>query len=87
MSLELSEAARAFVASEGYDPVYGARPLKRFISHEVETRIGRALLAGDVEEGSVIRLDVRDEELVVTWHGSAGADEPVEPRETVGAPG
>jgi ATP-dependent Clp protease ATP-binding subunit ClpB len=87
MSLELTEAARALVASEGYDPVYGARPLKRFISHEVETRIGRALLAGDVEEGSVIRLDARDDELVVTWQASADADEPAEPREPVGAPG
>jgi ATP-dependent Clp protease ATP-binding subunit ClpB len=87
MSLELTEAARALVASEGYDPVYGARPLKRFISHEVETRIGRALLAGEVEEGSVIRLDARDDELAVTWQGSAEADEPAEPREPVGAPG
>jgi ATP-dependent Clp protease ATP-binding subunit ClpB len=87
MSLELTEAARALVAREGYDPVYGARPLKRFISHEVETRIGRALLAGEVEEGSVIRLDARDDELVVTWQGSAEADEPAEPREPVGAPG
>ena len=40
--------ARRSSPEQGYDPVYGARPLRRFISHEVETRIGRALLRGDV---------------------------------------
>jgi ATP-dependent Clp protease ATP-binding subunit ClpB len=86
MSLELTEAARVFIAAEGYDPVYGARPLKRFISHELETRIGRALLAGAIEEGSTIEVDVHDDELVVGWHGGAEADE-AESREAVGAPG
>ncbi|HKP88487.1 MAG TPA: ATP-dependent chaperone ClpB [Thermoleophilaceae bacterium] len=86
MSLELTEAARVFIAEEGYDPVYGARPLKRFISHELETRIGRALLAGGIEEGTTIQVDVRDGELTVSWHGEAEADE-AEPREAVGAPG
>jgi ATP-dependent Clp protease ATP-binding subunit ClpB len=66
--------------------VYGARPLKRFISHELETRIGRALLAGAIEEGSTIEVDVQDGELVVGWHGGAEADE-AEAREAVGAPG
>jgi ATP-dependent Clp protease ATP-binding subunit ClpB len=86
MSLELTEAARVFIAAEGYDPVYGARPLKRFISHELETRIGRALLAGAIEEGSTIEVDVHDDELVVGWRGGAEADE-AESREAVGAPG
>jgi ATP-dependent Clp protease ATP-binding subunit ClpB len=86
MALELTEAARAFIAKEGYDPVYGARPLKRFISHEVETRLGRALLSGDIGEGAVIVIDARDDDLVVTWQ-EAEADEPAEPREAVGAPG
>ena len=45
ITLELTEAARRFIAEQGFDPVYGARPLRRFIAHEVETRIGRALLA------------------------------------------
>nr|WP_179199792.1 hypothetical protein [Streptomyces sp. NRRL B-24572] len=43
-----TEAARRHIAAEGFDPVYGARPLRRFIQREVETRIGRALLAGDI---------------------------------------
>ena len=86
MSLELTEAARLFIAAEGYDPVYGARPLKRFISHELETRIGRALLTGAIEEGSTIEVDLHDDELVVGWHGGAEDDE-AESREAVGAPG
>ncbi len=65
MKLEVSEQARRFIARQGYDPVYGARPLRRFIAREVETRIGRALVAGEVPDGSVIRVDLRDRDLVV----------------------
>ena len=57
MMLEVSEDASSFIAEQGFDPVYGARPLRRFIAREVETRIGRALLAGDVRDGAVIRVD------------------------------
>ncbi|GII93966.1 ATP-dependent chaperone ClpB [Sinosporangium siamense] len=67
LTLEVTENARRFIARQGYDPVYGARPLRRFIAREVETRIGRALLQGDVEEGSAIRVDERDGELIVTF--------------------
>ncbi|MCU1378839.1 MAG: ATPase domain protein [Acidimicrobiales bacterium] len=67
MSMEVTEDALRLIAHEGYDPVYGARPLKRFIAHEVETRIGRALLGGAIQEGAVIRVEVRDGELVITW--------------------
>jgi ATP-dependent Clp protease ATP-binding subunit ClpB len=67
IGLELSHAAREFIAQHSYDPVYGARPLRRFIQREVETRIGRALLAGEIHDGATITLDVRDGELVVTW--------------------
>ncbi|MDX3852767.1 ATP-dependent chaperone ClpB [Streptomyces sp. AK02-01A] len=65
--LALTEEARRLIAAEGYDPVYGARPLRRFISHEVETKIGRALLGGEVREGVTILVDARDGELVVTF--------------------
>ena len=47
--------------------MYGARPLRRFIAREVETRIGRALLAGDVRDGAVIRVDLEDSELTVSY--------------------
>ncbi|WP_067140047.1 ATP-dependent chaperone ClpB [Microtetraspora malaysiensis] len=65
MTLEVSEEARRLIAKEGYDPVYGARPLRRFISREVETRIGRALIAGDVGDGATITVGVSGGELVV----------------------
>jgi ATP-dependent Clp protease ATP-binding subunit ClpB len=67
LTLDLTPAGRELIAREGYDPVYGARPLRRFISHEVETRIGRALLAGDIPDGSTITLDAEDGNLVVRW--------------------
>jgi ATP-dependent Clp protease ATP-binding subunit ClpB len=67
MDLELSDEARRFIAERGFDPVYGARPLRRFISREVETRIGRALLAGDVEPGAVIRVAVTGGDLAVDY--------------------
>ena len=66
ITLVLTEPARHLIASEGYDPVYGARPLRRFISHEVETRIGRALLSGEAREGVTILVDATGGELTVT---------------------
>ncbi|MGW4032512.1 ATP-dependent chaperone ClpB [Streptomyces sp. NPDC004838] len=74
ITLALTEEARRLIAGEGYDPVYGARPLRRFISHEVETRIGRALLQGEAREGATILIDARAGELTVTFQ-----DEPQEP--------
>ncbi|NUR28053.1 MAG: ATP-dependent chaperone ClpB [Catenulispora sp.] len=65
IGLELTEDARKLIAERGFDPVYGARPLRRYIAHEVETRIGRALLRGDLPDDSTIRVDARDGELVV----------------------
>jgi ATP-dependent Clp protease ATP-binding subunit ClpB len=65
ITLEITPEARRFIARQGYDPVYGARPLKCFIAREIETRIGRALLRGDVHDGAVIHVDVRGGELTV----------------------
>jgi ATP-dependent Clp protease ATP-binding subunit ClpB len=76
ITLELTEDARALIAREGYDPVYGARPLRRFIQHEVETRIARALVAGEVREGSTIELVLADGELQVRWRGERQAEAP-----------
>ncbi len=63
--LELTAAARAHAARAGYDPVYGARPLKRFLQHELETRIGRAIVAGEVAENALVRVDAAGGELAV----------------------
>ena len=65
IAIELTESAREFVARSGYDPVYGARPLKRFLQHELETRIGRAIIAGELGENSLIRVDAEGGELQV----------------------
>jgi len=83
LSLELTDAARELIARSGYDPVYGARPLRRFIQHEVETRIARALLSGEIRDGATIALDADGDELVVSWRNPEA--EPEAPRETVGA--
>ncbi|GAA1566880.1 MULTISPECIES: ATP-dependent chaperone ClpB [Kribbella] len=54
MTLVVSPEALRFIAEQGFDPVYGARPLRRFISREVETRVGRALLSGEVLDGATV---------------------------------
>ncbi|GAA2251541.1 MULTISPECIES: hypothetical protein [Kitasatospora] len=64
-TLELTEEGRRLIAEDGFGPVFGARPLRRFISHEVATEIGRALIRGDIREGTTIRITARDGELAV----------------------
>jgi ATP-dependent Clp protease ATP-binding subunit ClpB len=71
MTLELSDEARSLIARQGFDSVYGARPLRRFIAREVETRIGRALVAGEIKDGAVIRVGVTDGEITVTYENPA----------------
>jgi ATP-dependent Clp protease ATP-binding subunit ClpB len=67
MRLEVTAEAERFIALQGFDPVYGARPLRRFIGREVETRIGRALLSGDVRDGAVIRVGYSGDDLTVSY--------------------
>ncbi len=67
MRLSIDEDARRLIAEQGFDPVYGARPLRRFIAREVETRIGRALIAGDVRNGATVTVTVAGEELNVRY--------------------
>ncbi|MBI2372763.1 MAG: ATP-dependent chaperone ClpB [Deltaproteobacteria bacterium] len=66
VGFELSEPAKELVARQGFDPVFGARPLKRYLQREVETRIGRALLTGDAVPGSTVKVGVRDGALAVS---------------------
>jgi len=75
MTLEVTRDARRFIAQQGFDPVYGARPLRRFIAREVETRIGRALLSGDVDDGAVIRVTLQEGDLEVTHQNSPPPDQ------------
>ncbi len=69
VGLEIEPAAVELIARRGFDPVYGARPLKRFMQRELETRIGRALIAGELSEGSVIRVAIENGELAVAATG------------------
>jgi ATP-dependent Clp protease ATP-binding subunit ClpB len=63
MSLKMSDAALDFIADVGYDPVYGARPLKRAIQREVETTIAKAILRGEFSDGDTVFVDVENERL------------------------
>ena len=58
ITLEMSDEAKAHLARAGYEPAYGARPLKRAVQREVETPLGRKILAGDVRDGDHVRVDV-----------------------------
>ena len=57
IALELTDAARTALVREGYDPNYGARPLKRAIQREVETPLAKRILAGEVRAGSTVTVD------------------------------
>jgi len=67
ITLSLTDAAKDFLAGEGFDPVYGARPLKRAIQRHVQNRLAQAVLAGEVTDGSAVTFDVGEgaDELVV----------------------
>ena len=62
--LELTDAAKALIIDRGYDPLYGARPLRRYLQSSAETLIARRILAGDIPAGSTLVLDVENGELV-----------------------
>ncbi len=64
--LELTEQAREHLATTGYDPNYGARPLKRLLQREIETSLGRKLLAGEIGERARVVVDYTGRELTFT---------------------
>ena len=66
LTMTLTPAARSFVVSQGYDPVYGARPLKRFMQRSIETLIARKLIAEDVQPRTVLTVDYDGEKLVIS---------------------
>jgi ATP-dependent Clp protease ATP-binding subunit ClpB len=65
ITVDVTPEAASFIAAQGFDPVYGARPLRRFIAREVETRIGRALIAGNIQDGAVVHITVVAGEIAV----------------------
>ena len=65
VSVVFTDAAKKWIGEKGYDPTYGARPLKRFLQKQVETQLARALVAGEVNEGSQVSFSVKDGQLVM----------------------
>ena len=65
LAVELTPAAKELVIDSAYDPVYGARPLRRFLQHTVETLISRKIIGDQVEQGQTLTVDVRDGQLTV----------------------
>jgi ATP-dependent Clp protease ATP-binding subunit ClpB len=77
ISLELTERAGKYLAKKGFDPVYGARPLKRVIQKELETAIGFNLIKGEIPEGAHVIVDHGDGQLTFT----SRVDVPEDPEE------
>ena len=65
LSLAVTDAAKAFIIDAGYDPIYGARPLKRFIQSKVETLIARQIIGGSHNGGDTLTVDVENSQLVL----------------------
>jgi ATP-dependent Clp protease ATP-binding subunit ClpB len=63
VTVRLDAKAKEWVAEKGYDPVFGARPLKRFLQRNLETKLARALISGEIGEGAVVAFSVHDDEL------------------------
>ena len=68
LSLELTPAAEQFIIDNGYDPIYGARPLKRYVQKHVETLTARLILGGNVSQGDTITIDLADGKLMAQNH-------------------
>ena len=64
LKLELTEAAKSLIIERGYDPLYGARPLRRYLQSSVETLLARTILSGEISEGATITVDAENGELV-----------------------
>lgn len=65
ITVRLDKKAKAWVAEKVYDPVFGARPLKRFLQRQIETKLARALITGEVGEDTTVTFQVRGDELVL----------------------
>ncbi len=64
ITIELTEAAKSFVTENGYEPMYGARPLKRYVQKHVETLAAKVILGGDISQGDIIIIDCADNKLI-----------------------
>ena len=65
ITLEVTDPAKAWLAEHGYDPAYGARPLRRLVQREIGDRLARALLAGEVRDGDTVTVDLGEAGLLL----------------------
>jgi ATP-dependent Clp protease ATP-binding subunit ClpB len=65
LSLAVTPDARSWLAERGYDPIYGARPLRRLMQHEIDDKLARALLGGEIRDGDTVRVDLAGDALTV----------------------
>ena len=85
LELAVTPQARAWLADHGYDPIYGARPLRRLMQKEIDDKLARALLAGEIHDGEAVRVNVQDDgsglvvesfevDTTTNWDGELGAE-------------
>jgi ATP-dependent Clp protease ATP-binding subunit ClpB len=80
MALEITEEAKALLADKGYDPIYGARPLKRTIQRLIQDPLAVKILEGEFKEGDRVKVDIEDDELIFTHGVATAADETFDER-------
>jgi ATP-dependent Clp protease ATP-binding subunit ClpB len=73
ISLEVDDKAKIWLGNSGYDPVYGARPLKRVIQRELQNPLATMLLSGTIKDGDTVRVSVQDVQLVINGNKLAKA--------------
>ena len=73
LQLAVTPSARTWLAERGYDPTYGARPLRRLMQREIDDRLARSLLAGEIRDGDTVRVDLEGDELTVSRFDTAAA--------------
>ena len=71
LQLAVTPSARLWLAERGFDPNYGARPLRRLMQREIDDRLARAILAGDIRDGDTVRVDLVDDDLTVSRFDTA----------------
>ena len=84
MGIELTKAAKDLLAQKGYDPLLGARPLRRTIQRDIEDPISERILFGELKDGEIILVDVKDDEF--TFVGNAKASTPDTPEDLAETP-
>ena len=65
ITLDMTDVAKDWIGEKGFDPLFGARPLRRIIQNEVEDRLSEALLEGRFQSGDTVRVDVQNEEIIL----------------------